>query len=257
MDDAGALVAQAEKTGILPREDLLLAKIHLIPNQDTSQELERQDLVVDLARRLAPDSIDNVVQILYLSDQFQAAALMLERASASRPSPARQATQSLIDAMIDGPGDAEKIADEMLMKRRPDELTPLSWFIVFKTIGYAHEGRGHPELAAKFLRDAIEKAPKADDVHLRLHFLLNVAKLRDWQRFEFAVAFCDNHPSERLASRQYDVDALRAFMLTTLDRRDEARAVVAKWRNNSEARRRIIERSKLVAKPLDLEAAAT
>ncbi|HVQ65447.1 MAG TPA: hypothetical protein VMT78_12980, partial [Terriglobia bacterium] len=136
--------------------------------------------------------------------------------------------------------DAERIVKDRTTLPR-GELTPYGWSVVHKTKGYISEGRGNAAEAAAFFREAIEESRAVSDLNLRLHYLLNVSKLRDWKAFETAADFCGHNSGNDFTESMYYVDALRAYLLTTLDRQDEALQVVRKWRNNAEAQKRVVE----------------
>jgi len=240
--EAEQLLAKAEAKQDLSREDLLITRIHFIPDSDSSSEALRKKMMMELASIQNRDEIVDVsFRIFSTSKQFHAAALILERALKTDPNDIAIGNNlALTYAMLGRFDDAERITNQR-MKLSRHELTPFGWSVVHKTKGYVYEGRGVTTEAINFFRQAIEESRDVSDLDLRLHYLLNVAKLDDWKTFELCVDFCNRNSGDDFREQPYYVDALRAHLLTILGRRGEAEQTVRKWRNNTEAQRRVIE----------------
>ena len=239
--EASQLLTKAEAEKSLSREDLLITEIHFIPDDDTAQEAQRQKMVKELGAIQNRDEMTDVSwRIFFASRQFHAAAMILEQALSKGPNLAIENNLGLTYAMMGRFEDAERIVKDRTTLPR-GELTPYGWSVVHKTKGYISESRGNVAEAAAFFREAIEESRAISDLNLRLHYLLNVSKLRDWKAFETAADFCSHNSGADFTESMYYVDALRAYLLATLDRQDEALQVVRKWRDNAEAQKRVVE----------------
>jgi tetratricopeptide (TPR) repeat protein len=242
IEGAAHLIEQADEERSMSDADLLISKIHMLSDRDSSQAVSRKKLVNELSAHLTVDGMAFVgSQIFFPSKQFQASAMLLERAAAAEPKDiAVKNNLALTYAVMGRFHDAEHLADQVMQLPR-QELTDFGWSVVHKTKGYVYQARGQFEQAAQLLQRAVEESANSSDPNLRRRYLLNLARLRDLSRFENALAYCSKHPGDGfLDSAQY-VDALHAYLLSALDRRPEALEIIEKWRKNPDVQRQILE----------------
>ena len=242
IETATSLIEQAEKEQSLSVADLLISKIHLISDRDSSQAALREKLVNELSAQLNVAGLALVgSQIFFQSKQFQASAILLERAAVIEPGNIGVKNHlALTYAMMGRFHDAEQLADEA-MKLPRQELTDFGWSVVHRTKGYVYQARGQFEQAASLLQQAVEESANTSDPNLRRRYLLNLARLRDMNRFESGLSYCTKHPGDDFLEGVHLVDALRAYLLSAADRQQEALEIVAKWRKNAEIQRQILE----------------
>jgi hypothetical protein len=235
---AQQLVTEAEANHSLSPEDLLIAKLHLIPEKDSSQAPMRDKLVANLASHLTVERIDVTLHTFFESEQFGVVAALLKRVKASTVT--KQGYGAMFAAMQGNLDDAERSVNHII-ETQGASLSPSGTVFVFNIKGYIHEMRGQFERSAEAFHQALQSAPEYSDERLRLHLLLSVAKSADAVRFEQTAAYCFSHPGEGFADRKTEVDALRAYVLATTNHQDAARTVMKRWKDDREAQRRMRE----------------
>jgi tetratricopeptide (TPR) repeat protein len=139
--------------------------------------------------------------------------------------------------------EADALIKKVLARRDGDDNAPSEYGLsVLSNIqGRILMGRRQYAEAQERFRAALERYP--DDSYYTLAFLF-CAVQRDVSgvkpgEFEasYKMVSAQSHETER--SMGYHIDALRAFVLVRRNRQEEARAVVAKWKDSADAKRYI------------------
>jgi tetratricopeptide (TPR) repeat protein len=241
MEEAAALYSRAAKAGELSEYDDLVCRISLIPESDRSKDKERLQRLGKLLGMTPEDNFTYVgTTLFYEAHRYYAAAFFLERATNADPRDLSAKLNLGLTYSLSGRyAEADRIADELLS--RSSDLGAFAQSVALKTKAFALEGRDDYASAAQYFRQALEKVGNDDDLSLRMRYLLSLAKLRDIAAFEEGVAFCNRSPGEIFPKRRFYIDALRAYILVANGQRAQAIQTIEKWRDNADARRRVVE----------------
>jgi len=221
----------------LSEEQLLLGRILVLSDKDSTRDKEREELV-DRILPLASDT-DYGVWGGYCTDarRYKTAQRFLLRAVEAIPEDisARLNLASAYQQALQF-DEAGRFVDD-IVKNHSSEMTDDDWYYVLRVRGNVYESRNDHAAAAADLRKAIEieSAAHKNETHIRIRYLLALARMNNLEQFEEGVAFCDKHPTKSYSVRRYDVDALRAYLLVRNGDENRAQAAVAKWRNDAEA----------------------
>jgi tetratricopeptide (TPR) repeat protein len=235
---------QAGTSGQYTADQLLHMRM-LYVNNEKDGEAIRQSQVDELYRNSPADKVTlfGNYELLY-NKRFRAGAAIFERyLKIKKVDVSTELNLASCYTELDRYDDAEALLKKVLARPEGDANAPSEYGLsVLSNIrGKIQLGRHQYDRAQERFLAALERYP--GDSYYLLAFLYCAAQ-RDVSgetpgEFEAAYRTVSSQLGETQNAMGYHLDALRAFMLVKRNRRQEASALVSKWKNSADARRYI------------------
>ena len=225
---AEQLIDQAEQEGTLTREQILAARIYMIPDEATPKdEARRQELLQQLLANQSADFANSVGQERFFENKkYRAAAACLNQYLQTDPSDvSARLNLGIAYNHLSMFKEADAAASYVAVHKLP--LSTHGYVVMYEVKAFAAMGNGDYRSAMAFVEKSFDLSP--NDYRMSL-WQLAAAQSGDIQQFYSVKDKCREIIPDDYERLQFQVDAVEAYALVKSNHRDRAQELVNKWK---------------------------
>ena len=231
---AQKLIAQGSRNNTLSVCQVLIAKISLIPDGATPQQVATGIKLYDQLMALYPkEDIGYLGWHEFLQRGHNNVAIItLQGYLKEHPSDVSNLLNvALAWQRLAQYDEATRIVDQVLA--RPNTgLSPYGYAVAYRIKGRIALAKGDYSQALKYFHDTIENNSDPQDHSTYKAYLFVAAKLDDLAQFYQIRSYCQKNEAETLTQDAYFFDCLEAYLLVTNKHPEQALELAKKWQDN-------------------------
>ena len=225
---AEQLIEQAEQEKTLTNEQILAARIYMIPDEATPQdEARRQKLLRELLSNQSETFILSLGQERFFENKkYRAAVVCLNQYLKNDPSDVSARLNSGVAYnSLSMFKEADAAASYVIEQKLP--LSTHGYVVLYGVKAYAAIGNGDYRTGMAFVEKSFDLSPNDFEMCL---WLLAAAQSGDIQQFYSVKDKCREIIPDDYERLQFQVDAVEAYALAKSNHRDRAQELVNKWK---------------------------
>lgn len=232
---AQRLITQGSRNNTLSVCQVLIAKISLIPDGATPQQVATGIKLYDQLMELYPKEDLGYLgwHEFLLRGHNNVAIITLQEYLKDHPGDVSNLLNIALAWQRLGEYDeATKIVDEVLARRPDAGLSPYGYAVAYRIKGRIALTKGDYPQALKYFHDTLENNSDPKDHSTYKAYLFVAAQLNDLAQFYQLRDYCQKNEAETLTQDAYFFDCLEAYLLVTNKHPEQAIELAKKWQDN-------------------------